>query len=151
MTGLVLVDGATRRRGQARKLEREDDLGIEHRGHQSIDTLWVRCPGHCEHRTTKTASGEGASRALQTGEASPKEQKRMRGYGHRRGVTLSEVLRIPAWRRPRGRRDALRRRRVKPAAGDGANGAEARPIDEVGTVRSGEETPGARNLDVAAG
>jgi hypothetical protein len=105
VTGLVLVGGATRRRVQARKLEREDDLGIEHRGRQSIDTLRVRCPGHCEHRIAKTASGEGVNRALETGEASPKEQKRTRGYGHRRGVTLSEVLRIPAWRRPRGRRD----------------------------------------------
>lgn len=151
MTGLVLVVGVTRRRGQARKLEREDDLGIEHRGHQSIDTLWVRCPGHCERRAAKTASGGVVNRDSKTGEASPKEQKRMRGYGLRRGVTLSTELRIPAWRRPRGRRDALRRRRVKPAAGDGANGAEARPIDEVGTVRSGEEPPGARNLDVAAG
>jgi hypothetical protein len=65
VTGLVLVGGATRRRVQARKLEREDDLGIEHRGRQSIDTLRVRCPGHCEHRTTKTASGGGVNRALQ--------------------------------------------------------------------------------------
>jgi hypothetical protein len=151
MTGLVPVGGVTRRAGQARKLEREDDLGIEHRGRQSIDTLRVRPPGHCEHRETKTASGAGVHRAGKADEASPKEQKRTRGHEHRRGVTPPSALRIPAWSRPRGRRDALRRRRVKPAAGDGANGAEDGATDEVVTVRSGEETPEARSLDVAAG
>jgi hypothetical protein len=39
----------------------------------------------------------------------------------------------------------------QPATGDGANGAKVRATDEVVTVRLGEETPGARNLDVAAG
>jgi len=39
----------------------------------------------------------------------------------------------------------------QPAAGDGANGAKARATDEVEPDGSGEETPGARNLDVAAG
>jgi hypothetical protein len=34
---------------------------------------------------------------------------------------------------------------------DGANGAKARATDEVVAVRSGEEPPAARNLDVAAG
>ena len=97
-------------RGQARKLEREDGLGIEHRGRQSIDTLRVRCTGHCEHRATKTASGEGVHRAFKTGEASPKERKRMRGHGHRRGVTLESRLRIPAWSK------ALRSTRRSPAS-----------------------------------
>lgn len=97
-------------RGQARKLEREDDLGIEHRGHQSIDTLRVRCPGHCEHRAAKTASGEGVHRAFKTGEASPKEHKRMRGHGHRAGLTPPSVLRIPAWSK------ALRSTRRSPAS-----------------------------------
>jgi len=85
MTGLVPVGGVTRRAGQARKLEREDDLGIEHRGRQSIETLRVRRPGHCEHRPTKTASGASVHRAGKTDEASPKEQKRTRGHGQRRG------------------------------------------------------------------
>ena len=39
----------------------------------------------------------------------------------------------------------------QPAAGDGANGAKARTTDEVAPDRSGEEAPGARSLDVAAG
>jgi hypothetical protein len=41
MTGLVLVDGETRRRVQAGKLEREDELGIARQRNQSIDTLQV--------------------------------------------------------------------------------------------------------------
>jgi hypothetical protein len=41
MTGLVLDDGETRRRGQAGKLEREDELGIARQRNQSIDTLQV--------------------------------------------------------------------------------------------------------------
>lgn len=39
----------------------------------------------------------------------------------------------------------------QPAAGDGANGEEARTTDEVEPDRSGEETPEAGSLDVAAG
>jgi len=40
MTGLVLVDGETRRRGQVEKLEREDDLGI---AHQCAFSRSIRC------------------------------------------------------------------------------------------------------------
>jgi hypothetical protein len=152
VTGLVLVRrGNPAGGGRPEKLEREDDLGIEHRGRQSIDTLWVRRTGHCEHRATKTASGGGVNRAPKTGEASPKEQKRTRGHGQRAVGNTSVGAADP------GLEKALRSTRRSPASSGnrrqegGANGAKARATDEVVAVRSGEEAPGARNLDVAAG
>jgi len=138
-------------RGQARKLEREDDLGIEHRGRQSIDTLRVRCTGHCEHRVAKTASGEGVHRTFKIGEDEPEGEETHEGTrAPARGNThdgaadpgLEQGLEVDA---------TLSGVVGQPAAGDGANGAKARATDEVVPVRSGEEPPEAGNLDVAAG
>jgi hypothetical protein len=61
------------------------------------------------------------------------------------------VLRIPAWSTGLEVDATLSGVVGQPAAGDGANGAKAGATDEVVTVRSGEETPEARSLDVAAG
>ena len=75
----------------------------------------------------------------------------MRGHGHRAGLNTSWGAADP------GLEKASRSTRRSPASSgnrrqeDDANGAEARTTDEVVTVRSGEETPGAGNLDVAAG
>jgi hypothetical protein len=93
MAGLVLVDGETRRRGQAGKLEREDELGIARQRDQSIDTLQVSGRGTAS-TGRESPSGGGSNDASKTGRVKPEGAKRMRGRGYLPRLNTSRVLRI---------------------------------------------------------
>jgi hypothetical protein len=93
MTGLVLVDGETRRRVQVGKLEREDELGIARQRNQSIDTLKVSGRGTVS-TGRQSPSGESRNDALEIGGARPEGAKRTRGDGHHAGLNPPPVLRI---------------------------------------------------------
>jgi hypothetical protein len=98
-------------RGQARKLEREDELGIARQRNQSIDTLQVSARGTVS-TGRQSPSGGSRNEAPKTGGAKPEGAKRTRGYGHLAGLNPPRVLRISDRSRPRGRRDVCWRRRA---------------------------------------
>jgi hypothetical protein len=93
MTGLVLDDGETRRRGQAGKLEREDELGIARQRNQSIDTLQVSGRGTAS-TGRQSPSGGDRNEVFKIGGAKPEGAKRTRGNGHQAGLNPPPVLRI---------------------------------------------------------
>jgi hypothetical protein len=135
---------------QARKLEREDELGIARQRSQSIETLQVSVRGTVS-TGRQSPSGGGGNHASKTGGAKPDGANRKRGRGCLTGLNSPRMLRISTriktsrstcrWLASSGNR--------RQAAG--ANGAEGRATDEVVRLSRGSETPGARILDVAAG
>ncbi len=149
-TGLVLDDGATRRRGQARKLEREDGLGIAHRRDQPIETLQVSGRGTAS-TGRQSPSGGRRNEAAKAGRVKPEGAEAQEGTRVSTGakppagaadldsdqdlevdVTAAGVVGQPATGGRDQRRGGTGHRRGAPAG-------------------SGEEPPGARSLDVAAG
>ena len=141
MTGLVLVGGATRRRGQAGKLEREDELGIARQRNQSIDTLQVSGRGTAS-TGRQSPSGGDRNEVSKIGGAKPEGAKRTRGCGHHAGLNPPSMLRIS------DRSKTSRSTRRLPASpgnrgqADGANGAEGTATDEVVRLGRGRKPLG---------
>jgi hypothetical protein len=78
---------------QARKLEREDELGIARQRNQSIDTLQVSGRGTAS-TDRQSPSGGDRNDVSKTGGAKPEGAKRTRGNGYLAGLTPSRMLRI---------------------------------------------------------
>jgi hypothetical protein len=78
---------------QARKLEREDELGIARQRNQSIDTLQVSGRGTVS-TGRQSPSGEDSNDVFKIGGAKPEGAKRMRGNGHQAGLNPPPVQRI---------------------------------------------------------
>jgi len=150
MTGLVPTRRETAGWGQARKLEREDELGIARQQSQSIDTLQVSGRGT---RSTgrQSPSGGGCNQAFKTGGAKPEGANRKRGRGCLLGLNSPWMLRIPARSKTSRSTHWMLASSGNRRQAESANGVEGRVTDEVVPAESGEEAPGARNLDVAAG
>jgi len=130
MTGLVLDDGETRRRGQAGKLEREDELGIARQRNQSIDTLQVSGRGTVS-TGRQSPSGGGSNDASKTGGAKPEGAKRTRGRGYLPRLNTSRVLRISTRIKTSRSTCSLLASSGNRCQADGTNGAEVRITDEV--------------------
>jgi hypothetical protein len=133
MTGLVLVGGETRRRGQARKLEREDEPGIVHQAFSRSRRCRPAVGAHVA--PDANARAEGAITKLPRLRVRPEGVKRRRGYGRHAGLNLPLALRISA------RIETSRSTHQELASpgnrgqASGANGEEGRATDEV--VRPG--------------
>lgn len=130
MTGLVLALGETRRRGQARKLEREDELGIARQRNQSIDTLQVSVRGTVS-TWRQRPSGGGSNDASKTGGAKPEGAKRTRGRGYLPRLNTSWVLRISIRIKTSRSTCSLLASSGNRRQAGGTNGAEGRATDEV--------------------
>jgi hypothetical protein len=126
----VLDDGETRRRGQAGKLEREDELGIARQRNQSIDTLQVSGRGTAS-TGRQSPSGGGSNDASKTGGAKPEGAKRKRGRGYLPGLNTPRVLRVSTRIKTSRSTCSLLASTGNRRQAGGTNGAEGRATDEV--------------------